>query len=348
MNAFRILKLTMSVFAAVTAASVTNPAHAQATVPLVAFYSPSAGDFFTTSEPAWTCRLQGCSGEFGDYQLYGMQGHVFNPDLPQPAGTLPLWHWFSEAREDNLLTTHPGWNPADGLTRESGEAYQFVRLAGYVKPVGSTGLPLTNFWKLEDRDNAALTTARFITRYGDRVPHRVPPGYGESVVEGVLPLPSSSQLEDCHRAEPPIGGDGASWLAPANTITPWAALNSFLDGDVIRITGPIGKYKFNAEGHEVSVRGLRDLATGGAFPAPGIQKYALLARVTKGRVFVRGQGWYEANQWFRALGESGNEPGGCILYDAQGSGPGKLELGFNDGYILDNSGGAMIRIHQWW
>lgn len=347
MNAVRLLKLTTTLFAAVAAASAANPARAQATVPLVAFYSPSAGDFFTTSQPAWTCRLHGCSGEFGDYQLYGMQGHVYNPDLPQPAGTLPLWHWFSEAREDNLLTTHPDWNPADGHTRESGEAYQFVRLAGYIKPVGSAGLPLTNFWKAENGDNAALTTARFISRFGERVPHRVPPGYGESVVEGVLPLPSSMQLGDCHWSAPPTGGDDAPWLTPANAISRWTAPDGLLHGDVIRITGPEGTYRIHPATSK-PVRGDRTLANGGNFLAPGIQHYALLARVTTGRVFVRGQGWFEANQWFRALGESGSEPGGCVLYDALGAAPGALELAFNDDSLYDNSGGATIRIRQWW
>ncbi len=350
MNAIRLLKLTTTLFAAVAAASAANPARAQATVPLVAFYSPSAGDFFTTSQPAWTCRLHGCSGEFGDYQLYGMQGHVFNPDLPQPAGTLPLWHWFSEAREDNLLTTHPDWNPAAGHTRESGETYQFVRLAGYIRPVGPPAyLQLRNFWKEGDRDNAALTTARFITTGGGtRIPMRVPPGYGEARVEGVLLPPESAALGACNSSQPATGGDRTSWQARGNYIETWTSPNGFFHGDVLKVTAPEDIYRIDFWGNHKPVRGDGSYASEPGYPAVGIQRFALLGRVTGGRAFVQGQGWFEANQWFRALGEHYDWPGNCILYDAAGMPPATFQLGFNDPTISDNGGWANVTIRQWW
>lgn len=34
---------------------------------------------------------------------------IFSPDAPQPAGTLPLWRWFSPSRFDHDTTTHHSW-----------------------------------------------------------------------------------------------------------------------------------------------------------------------------------------------------------------------------------------------
>jgi hypothetical protein len=353
MNTSHRLGTTALAIAACIDLLAATPARAQATVPLVTFYSPRAGDFFTTSQPAWTCALHRCPNEMGDYRVHGMQGHVFNPDRPRPAGTLALWHWFSEEREDNFLTTDPAWNPADGTTRVSGATYTFVRLAGYINPSGTNPyLKLNSFWNPATGDNAALATSRLVASgSGGPIPVRVPAGYGHYRVEGsLLPPPGSGPLTACKTGARRIGGDVTPWHARGNYIDPWLAPSDFVHGDAIRITAPADRYRIDGWGHERLVRGEGpwSLATEPAFPAAGISRFALLGLVTSGRVFVDGQGWYEANQWFRALGENFDWPGNCILYDAAGLTPGDLKLGFNDGVLSDNGGWANITIDQWW
>jgi hypothetical protein len=328
-----------------------EPAAAQPTVPLVSFFSPSRGDFFTTSHPLWTCKIHGCGGESGDYRIVGMQGHVFNPSLPQPAGAIPLWEWFSDVRGDNFLTANPAWDPASGTFRSEGGAnYHFVRLAGYINPVGpSFDLRLTNFWSSAVADNAALTTAREIHHgAGEPILVRVPPGYGSYRVEGFLLPPPSEALARCIRRDRVSFRDRGAWQARGNYIDRWAKPAGFLNGDAIQITAPADVYRIDYWGHQMPVRGYHwGLATGSPFPAPGVPRHALLGRVTTGRVYVVGQGWFEANHWFQALGSTFADPGPCMLYDAAAVTPGDLQLGFNDDNLSDNGGWANVTVQQW-
>ncbi|MFY1650997.1 hypothetical protein ACN27J_08875 [Solwaraspora sp. WMMB762] len=126
---------------AVTLAAPPATAGGPTLVPLVTFFSPARGDYFTTSQSAWTCkyfRLAGCAPD-PLYHSVGIQGHVFNPDNPRPAGTTPLYHWWSPDRADNFLTTDPNWAGNVGDRKTSGHEYTLFRIEGYVPialPVG--------------------------------------------------------------------------------------------------------------------------------------------------------------------------------------------------------------------
>lgn len=351
---FNRLGLPAALLAAGISLFAVEPAQAQATVPLVSFYSPSFGDYFTTSDPAWTCRISNScpTGWINpNYDVHAMQGHVFNPALPQPPGTLPLWHWYSEVRIDNFVTTNPLWNPADDTFRSEGGAnYYYVGLVGYINPVGRTPLlNLNSFWNGAVGDNAALATAKLVSSGGSSIPVRVPSGYGLFRVEGSLLPPPSATLDRCRRGELEVGRDAVPWPAHGNLISRWPSPSDFLHGDVIRITAPNDMYRIDFWGTQKPVRGE---TTGGfatvPFPAPGTPRYGMLGRVTTGRIFVADQGWFEANQWFRALGQSPSVQGQCSLYDAAGVTAGDLELSFNDSNVSDNGGWANVTVRQWW
>jgi hypothetical protein len=199
---FNRLGLPAALVAAGMSVFAVESAQAQATVPLVSFFSPSFGDFFTTSDPAWTCRISNScpTGWINpNYDVHAMQGHVYNPALPQPPGTLPLWHWFSEIPIDNFVTTNPMLNPALGTFRRVGDAdFVYVGLVGYINPVGpNPHLNLNSFSNGAPGDNAALATAKLVSGGSSFIPVRVPSGYERTRVEGSL-LPPPSATLDCY------------------------------------------------------------------------------------------------------------------------------------------------------
>ncbi len=349
---FNRLGLPAALLAAGISLLAAESAQAQATVPLVSFYSPRLGDYFTTSDPAWTCRISNScpTGWINpDYDVHAMQGHVYNPALPQPPGTLPLWHWYSEVRTDNFVTTL--WSPAGGTFRpEGGANYFYVGLVGYINPVGpNPHLNLNSFWNGALSDNAALATAKLVSSGSSFIPVRVPSGYGRTRVEGSLLPPPSAILDRCRRGEREVERDPVPWPAHGNLISRWQQPANFVHDDVIRITAPNDRYRIDYWGNERFVRG--DTAGGLArppSPGPGLPPFALLGRVTTGRIYVADQGWFESYQWFRALGEGWTVDGQCSMYDAAAVAPGDLELGFNDSNLSDNGGWANVTVKQWY
>lgn len=339
----RVLVAALATFAA-------GALQAQTTIPLVSFHSAAHNDFFTTSDPAWTCRLDdSCTSGWvnPDYALHAMQGHVYNPALPQPVGTLPLWHWFSEVRGDNFTTADPAWNPAAGTFRSEGGAnYTYIRLVGYIKPTGTNPhLNLTTFWNGVEGDNATLATAKMVASGGgSSIPVRVPAGYSRVRTDGTLLPPPSATLDRCLRGYLQTLSS-AAFPAYGNLITPSPGMDR--RSVVKRLTAPNDLYRIDYWGTQKAVRGDSTLARV-PFPAPGVRQYALLARVTTGRVYVADQGWSEANQWFRALGELSTVQGACALYEGANGAPGDIELSFNDSNVSDNGGWANVTIRQWW
>jgi len=95
------------------------------TVPLYAWYSPSRGDNFVTTDPAWA----GSPGDTRspDYGFVRIEGFVFTRRL---MGTVPLFSWYSPNRADNIATTNPLWSGATGDIHSPD--YRFVRIEGYV------------------------------------------------------------------------------------------------------------------------------------------------------------------------------------------------------------------------
>ncbi|MCB0164820.1 MAG: hypothetical protein KDI79_11375 [Anaerolineae bacterium] len=123
-------------------------------IPLYAWYDPDRGDNFATSSVNWYGRIG--DKRTPNYGFVRIEGYVYNPLLPQPAGTLPLYSWWSDLRDDNFITTHPGW--AGGPGSERSPDYKFVRLEGYIpaEPAPDS-LPLHSWWSNGRGDNFATT-----------------------------------------------------------------------------------------------------------------------------------------------------------------------------------------------
>lgn len=154
------------------------------TVPLVSWWSPSRADNFTTADARWA----GCAGSVRspDYTFVRTEGYIFNPSLPQPAGTVRLYSWYSGPRGDNYLTTHPRWSywPGGGDAREPN--YRFVRLEGFVfdpgasQPAGT--VPLYGWYSGSREDN--WTSAAFES--DGRRNAGLRPDYGEPFLMGYV------------------------------------------------------------------------------------------------------------------------------------------------------------------
>jgi hypothetical protein len=64
-----------------------------------------------------------------DYANVRIEGYVYDPALPKPAGTVTLHSWYNALRKDNFATTSPSWQGAPGQTRPPN--YSWVRKEGH-------------------------------------------------------------------------------------------------------------------------------------------------------------------------------------------------------------------------
>ena len=97
------------------------------TTPLYRWWSPSRGDNFTTSDPAWAGR----EGESrSGYQFVRIEGHLFAPGGTQPDATVPLDSSYSRGREDNYSSSDPVWTGSIG--KENSPGYSLYRREGFV------------------------------------------------------------------------------------------------------------------------------------------------------------------------------------------------------------------------
>lgn len=126
---------------------------------LYAWWSPSRGDNFATSDQGWSPGgLEGWRRS-PDYGFVRHEGFLFAPENPQP-GTIALHHWWSPGRGDNFTTTDPQWAGRPGDTRSPDYAY--VGLLGHVvhpdranvpPNVARWLLPLWRWWSPSRGDN---------------------------------------------------------------------------------------------------------------------------------------------------------------------------------------------------
>jgi hypothetical protein len=161
---------------------------------LFSWFHPLRQDILVTSlsEPA------GCRGKTRSdgYGFVRMEGFAFDPDLPQPAGTVPLMTWRSDSRTDDFATTDPAWRDPAGSTATEG--YHHVRNEGFVfdpdlpQPAGT--VPLVRWWSDWREDNFATTDLAWRSVHnispsalGDRGSF---PDYRRVRVEGFVPDPS--------------------------------------------------------------------------------------------------------------------------------------------------------------
>jgi hypothetical protein len=84
------------------------------TVPLFRWRSPSRADTLSTTDhrlmignPLHEARPSPLVHD--DYGSPALIGFVFDPQRPQPTGTVPLWRWFSQSRFDHDTSTHTNW-----------------------------------------------------------------------------------------------------------------------------------------------------------------------------------------------------------------------------------------------
>jgi M6 family metalloprotease-like protein len=104
------------------------------TTQLFTWYSPSRGDYFSTTDPTWT-GWEGISRE--GYDFVRMEGWVFTDNV---AGTAELELWWDPDREDSFTTTDPNWTrDADGRRTPN---YGRARAEGFVlRSAGSVAPP---------------------------------------------------------------------------------------------------------------------------------------------------------------------------------------------------------------
>lgn len=113
------------------------------------WYSPSRGDFFTTTHSGW----QGAAGQTRspDYTWNSHEGWLF----PSPvAGTSDLREYFSSARNDNFITSDTRYTTYDSIP-----GYITVGSQGYIinDPYGQTDLiPKFNFGEMYVGGGAAV------------------------------------------------------------------------------------------------------------------------------------------------------------------------------------------------
>jgi M6 family metalloprotease-like protein len=140
------------------------------------WYSPSRGDFYTTSDPAWV----GAPGatRAPDYTFVRVEGRALAAQEP---GTRPLYQWWSAARGDHFLTTNPAWAGRAGDARDG---YAFVRVEGYAYagPVAGT-LPLSLHWNGAAADNYTTAHPRTVALPALR------PGYLDGATQGHVLAP---------------------------------------------------------------------------------------------------------------------------------------------------------------
>ncbi|MBI2838135.1 MAG: hypothetical protein HYX75_07465 [Acidobacteria bacterium] len=102
------------------------------------WWSGGVGDNFATRDPDW----RGCSGESRspDYGWVRVEGKLYTTG--GTTGTTPLYRWFSQQLQDNVVTADPAWGP--GTVHQPD--YQSVRAEGYIfrpdatPPAGAVGL----------------------------------------------------------------------------------------------------------------------------------------------------------------------------------------------------------------
>lgn len=78
-------------------------------LPLHTWWSPTLEDSFATTWSGWTQPV--VRDVHPDYLHYRFEGYLFSPDYPAPADTVPINHWFSQSRNDNLITSQRWWRP---------------------------------------------------------------------------------------------------------------------------------------------------------------------------------------------------------------------------------------------
>jgi hypothetical protein len=152
---------------------------------------------------------------------------------------------------------------------------------------------------------------------------------------------AETALGRCYVDDAPQFKDLMPWPAAGNRHTPWPAPAGLEREDALRVVAS-GTVSIDWWGSNKSIAGELPVA-GAGWPAPGLRRYMLIARVTLGAMWVRSTGRiYGPGEWFPVGTDSG-----CMLFLGPDSG-GHLVFSFNDPNLGDNGGGAGVSVRQWW
>jgi hypothetical protein len=159
------------------AGAIDNP------VRLATYFSDQRDDYFTTTDPAWN-NCTSCA-HAPDYVFKGWEGYIADPTRTRPAGTVPLYHWYSNARGDNFLTTNPAWSGTVGTVRNG---YRLSRIEGYVATASTPGtVPLQSWWSPSGLDNATSAGAAWRQQPASALQS---PDYTRFRTEGYIAVPN--------------------------------------------------------------------------------------------------------------------------------------------------------------
>jgi hypothetical protein len=135
-------------------------------MPVYNWWHAERKDNFLTTDPHWASDPRGLLWtddnlhilnlrDQDGYDMYRLEGYIFNPKQPQPPGTVPLYSWWNPERNDNFATTDPRWSMDPSTVRWEGEHitngrrqddYTMYRLEGYIlaasEPLFAVFLPL--------------------------------------------------------------------------------------------------------------------------------------------------------------------------------------------------------------
>ena len=110
-----------------------------------------------------------------NYEFRRVEGLMFRADKPQPAGTVPVYSWYSESRDDYFFTSHPTWRGSPDDTRSPD--YRFIRHEGYIfdpdQPPPAGTIPLYAWYDPGRGDNHATSDRRWagIRGIADKAPN---------------------------------------------------------------------------------------------------------------------------------------------------------------------------------
>ncbi|MEV4664188.1 hypothetical protein AB0J85_19820 [Micromonospora echinofusca] len=157
------------------------------------------------------------------------------------------------------------------------------------------------------------------------------------------PAAADTALDGCYDSTTPQHQDPTAWPAPGSRQTTWSSPISIIHSDAFRVRAQ-GSIQIDRWGTTKSIAGELPVAPAtGGWPAPGAPRYALIARVTTGSMWVKKTSRdHGPNSWFPVGTDSD-----CMLYSSNGGPVPQLVFTFNDNNLGDNSGGAGVVVRQW-
>ncbi|MFF0177248.1 hypothetical protein ACWD6L_25280 [Micromonospora profundi] len=157
------------------------------------------------------------------------------------------------------------------------------------------------------------------------------------------PAAADTALDGCYDSTTPQHQDPAAWLAPGSRQTTWSSPISIIHGDAFRVRAQ-GSVQIDLWGTTKSIAGELPAAPAtGGWPAPGAPRYALIARVTTGSMWVKKTSrTHGSSSWFPVGTDSD-----CMLFSSNGDPVPQLVFTFNDNNLGDNSGGGGVVVRQW-